>query len=66
MLGDELRKARLAAGLTQEKVAARAGLSREYVSIVERNRRSPTVQVFLRICKAIGIKASTEIGRVER
>jgi transcriptional regulator with XRE-family HTH domain len=41
MLGDELKKARQMAGLTQEQVAARARISREYVSQLERNRQFP-------------------------
>jgi len=57
MLGDELRKARTQIGLTQEDLAVRARLSREYVSIVERGRKSPTVAVLLRICAAMGVPA---------
>ena len=66
MLGDEIRKARIAAGLTQEQLAFEADVSRNYVSILERGEKSPTVQVLLRICKATGVKASAIIARVER
>lgn len=66
MLGDELRKARLAANLTQEELAFKAEISRNYVSLLELGEKSPTVTVLLRICKAVGIKASTVIARVER
>lgn len=65
MLGDELRKARLKAGLTQEQVAARTRISREYVSQLERNRQSPTVDMLLRICRILGVSAATIIGKVE-
>jgi transcriptional regulator with XRE-family HTH domain len=65
-LGDELRKAREAAGLTQEKLAFKADVSRNYVSLLERGEKSPTVQLFLRLCKALGVKASTIIGRIEK
>jgi transcriptional regulator with XRE-family HTH domain len=65
MLGDELRKAREAAGLTQEEVAFRAGLHRTYVSLLERDRKSPTLDVLFRLCDAIGVKASELIRRVE-
>jgi transcriptional regulator with XRE-family HTH domain len=37
MLGEELRKAREAAGLTQERLAFRAGFSRPYISQLERD-----------------------------
>ncbi len=39
--GDELRRLRRSSGLSQEMLAARAGLSPEAVSLLERGRRSP-------------------------
>lgn len=65
-LGEELRKSRTAAGLTQEELAFKADVSRNYVSQLELGEKSPTVHVLLRICKAIGIRASTVIARIER
>ena len=65
MLGAEIRKARLAAGLTQQQLAAKAGISREYVSQLERSRYSPTVEIVLRLCKAMDVKAWTIIRRIE-
>ena len=66
MLGAELRKARLTAGLTQEELAARAKLSREYVSHLERGVKSPTVAVLLRLCQAMNASAGRILLRVER
>ena len=66
MIGQELRKAREAAGLTQEQLAFKAGVSRNYVSLLEHDAKSPTVQVLLRLCKAIGVKASRIIAKIER
>ena len=65
MLGEELRSAREAAGLTQEQLAERAGVHRTYVSMLERDQKSPTVQVLFRICEAMGIRASKLLTRVE-
>ncbi len=65
MLGEEIRKARLSAGFTQEKLAHVAGVSRNYVSLLELNEKSPTVDVLLRICRAMGISAGEMIKRVE-
>ena len=65
-LGEELRKSRIAAGLTQEELAFKAGISRNYVSLLELGEKSPTVHILLRICKAIGIRASTIVARIER
>jgi transcriptional regulator with XRE-family HTH domain len=66
VLGEELRKARLGAGLTQEELAFKADVSRNYISLLERGEKSPTVQLLLRLCKALGVKASTVIARIER
>lgn len=65
MLGDQLRKARLKASLTQEELAFRAEISRNYVSLLELDEKSPTVQTLLRICKAMRVKASKLIARIE-
>lgn len=64
MLSDELRKARLAAGLTQEELAAKADLSREYVNYLERGKREPTVGVFIRLCNAMKIHAPDLLARI--
>jgi len=55
VLARELRRARLAAGLTQEKLAGKARVSREYVNYVERGKRQPTVAVFIRLCRAMDV-----------
>jgi len=65
MLGDELRAARVAAGWSQEELADRAGISRNYVSLLERNEKSPTVDVLLAVCRALGVSAADIIRRVE-
>lgn len=65
MLGDELQEIRESRGMTQEKVAARAGISREYLSKIENDHASPTVETFLSICKALGVCASKVIARLE-
>jgi transcriptional regulator with XRE-family HTH domain len=65
MLGDELRKAREQAGLTQEKLAFESGIGRPYISQLEHNRKSPTVETLFRICRACGVRASAVIAAVE-
>jgi len=66
MLGDEIRKARLAAKLTQEELAFRAKVSRNYVSMVELNQNSPTVDVLIRLARGLDVKASDWLVAVER
>jgi transcriptional regulator with XRE-family HTH domain len=65
MMGDELRESRERAGLTQEELSFRAGLSRPYISQLERNLKSLTVDTLFLICDALGIAASELIGRVD-
>ncbi|MBX3396725.1 MAG: helix-turn-helix transcriptional regulator [Phycisphaerae bacterium] len=65
VLGDELRKERLRAQLTQEELASRAGVSRNYVSLLELNEKSPTVQMLFRLCKVLKVRPSSLIQRVE-
>jgi transcriptional regulator with XRE-family HTH domain len=66
MLGNELRRAREEAGLTQEQLAEKAGLHRTYVSLLERGKKSPTLVVLFRLCGALGLRPSTLVARVER
>jgi transcriptional regulator with XRE-family HTH domain len=65
MLGKELLRARTAAGLTQEQLSFRAGLSRPYISQLERDLKSPTVETLFLVCDALGISAADVVGRVE-
>ncbi len=64
MIGIELRKARLKAGLTQEQLAERAKLHPTYIGLLERNKRSPSLDVFLRLCKAMSISPVNLLGRI--
>lgn len=66
MLGEELRKAREEAGLTQEQAAFAAKIDRSYLSQLENNHKSPTVDVLFLICDALGVAASDILARVER
>jgi transcriptional regulator with XRE-family HTH domain len=51
--------------MTQEALALEAGVSRNYVSQLELDQKSPTVKVLLKLCRALGVKASAIISRVE-
>ena len=65
MLGEELRKAREAAGLTQEQLSFDAELDRTYISQLENNKKSPTLDVLFRLGDALQISVSELIARVE-
>ena len=66
MLGDELRKAREDADLTQEQLSVAAGIDRSYISQLENDHKSPTVAVLFLICDALGVPPSQVIARVEK
>jgi transcriptional regulator with XRE-family HTH domain len=65
-LGAELRRARAKAGLSQEELSFRAGVDRSYISQLERDLKSPTVDMLLRLCRALGVSAARIVAKVER
>ena len=62
MIGDELRRAREKSGLSQEKLGFEADIHRTYVSLLERNLKSPTVATLFRICEALKVRPSRLSG----
>jgi transcriptional regulator with XRE-family HTH domain len=55
MVGDNLRKLRLAAGLSQAELANRMGVDRAYVSGLEQGQRNPTVISLWHIANALDV-----------
>ena len=53
--GDRLRALRLAAGLTQEKLAERAELHTTYIGQVERGEKNLTIESLSRLCGGLDI-----------
>jgi transcriptional regulator with XRE-family HTH domain len=52
-----LRRLRQRRGLSQEELADRAGLNRNYVGMIEREENAPTVDALEQIAKALDINA---------
>jgi transcriptional regulator with XRE-family HTH domain len=65
MVGGELRRLREQAKLTQEQLSFRAGLSRPYISQLERDLKSPTVDTLFRICDALDGSAVEVVRRAD-
>lgn len=65
MLGDTIRRHRLAAGLSQERLGLRAGVDRTYVSEIERDLKSPTVDMLIRLCRVMNAKPSEILAEIE-
>ena len=58
-LGDivaiNLRSLRKARGLSQEELAHRVGINRNYVGMIERRESSPTIDMLERLAVALGV-----------
>jgi transcriptional regulator with XRE-family HTH domain len=55
LVGRNVRKAREAAGLTQEGLAERSGFTQQYLSGLETGKRNPTVVSLYELAKALGV-----------
>jgi transcriptional regulator with XRE-family HTH domain len=53
-LGVNVRRTRLERGMSQEALAAEAGMKRSYVSDLERGVRNPSVNALGRLARALG------------
>lgn len=53
--GEAVRRARIAANLTQESLADNSGLDRSYIGGVERGERNPTLSVIEKIAAGLGV-----------
>ncbi len=56
--GETLRKIRVRKGLSQEALAEKTGLSRNYIGNIERGEYSVTVKNTVKIAKAMAIHPS--------
>jgi transcriptional regulator with XRE-family HTH domain len=53
LVGDNVRRIRLAQGLTQEQLSDRSGLSQQYISGLENGRRNPTIVTIYEVAQAL-------------
>ncbi len=60
-----IRHCRQKAGLSQEELSFRSDLHRTYVSLVERSRKSLTVDSLASIASALGLSPSQLLKRAE-
>jgi transcriptional regulator with XRE-family HTH domain len=60
-----LRRIRTAKGVSQEDLAHRAKLNRNYIGMVERMENSPTVKTLEKIVDALGVDAIELFRRVD-
>ena len=55
LVGRNVKKFRLAKGLTQEELAIKAGFPQQYISGLERGLRNPTIISVYEIAQALGV-----------
>jgi transcriptional regulator with XRE-family HTH domain len=55
LVGGRLREARQGRDMTQEDVAREAGLTKSFVSAVERGETSPSIGSLYRLCEVLGV-----------
>lgn len=55
VVAQNLRRLRRKSSLSQEELADRAGLNRNYIGMIERQENSPTVDALEQISEALGI-----------
>jgi transcriptional regulator with XRE-family HTH domain len=65
-LGAVLKKRRKEKGLILKSVAEKAGISEGFLSQVENDVSSPSVETLIRICNAMGINAGEIIREAEK
>lgn len=56
--GQKIQKVRQSKGITQEELAARLGMHRTYIGLIERGERNPTIRTLYKIAKALKVPAS--------
>lgn len=59
LFGRAVRRRRRELDLSQEELAERAGLHRNYVSDIERGDRNPSLENIQKLAEALGLKVST-------
>ena len=63
-IGKNIRKYRLMKKLRQEDLAEKAGLTANYIGMVERGEKIPSLETFIKILNTLGISADMVLSDV--
>ena len=63
-IGKNIRKYRIANKLRQEDLAEKAGLSANYIGMVERGEKIPSLETFITILNALEVSADVVLADV--
>ena len=56
LVGRNVKRLRLARGLTQEQYAVKSGLAQQYVSDLENGKKNPTLATLHQIAEGLGVE----------
>ena len=65
LFGRILQELRTERGLSQEKLGFESDYHRTYISQLERGQKNPSLKAIFRLAKALGVKPSGMIRRIE-
>lgn len=63
-IGNNIRKYRLMKKLRQEDLAEKAGLTANYIGMVERGKKIPSLETFIKILNTLGVSADMVLSDV--
>lgn len=63
--GAALRRVRLAAGMSQERLSLEAGVQRNFISLIETGQNQPTISTISKLAHAMSMKASELVAEAE-
>lgn len=61
-VAERLRDARVAAGLTQGVLAEKIGVRQKDISRWEKKERTPSLEMFIKLCKELDVSADKILG----
>lgn len=64
--GDNIKKERKKQGLTLEELAARSGVSKSMLSMIERGEKNPSIQVASQIAEGLEVTISYLLGEQQK
>ena len=56
--GDTVQKVRKSQGISQEELAAKLAMHKNYIGMIERGERNPTIRTLYKIAKALKVNSS--------
>lgn len=66
LFGEVVRRRRKAAGLSQEQLSHRSGLTTAFISLVENGHKAPSIISVQQIANALGVSAAALMAEWEK